>query len=51
MYLVSIKPKNSQEQGSLYVVDLASLSDFIDKRLNSDVVLLIDTIDTYTANL
>lgn len=51
MYLVSVKPKSSQEQGSLYVVDLVSLSEFIEKHLNSDVVLLIDTIDTYTANL
>lgn len=51
MYLVSVKPKNSNEQGSLYVVDLASLSGFIDKYLSSDVVLLIDTIDTYTADV
>ena len=51
MYLISVKPKKSQEQGQLYVVDLDSLSAFINKHLNSDVVLLIDTIDTYTAEL
>ena len=51
MYLVSVKPKKTQDQGQLYVVDLASLSGFIDKHLTSDVVLLIDTIDTYTAEL
>lgn len=51
MYLVSIKPKDPDKQGSLYVVGLSSLPDFIDKHLSSDVVLLIDTIDTYTADL
>ena len=51
MYLVSVKPKNSQEQGVIYVVDLASLSGFIDEYLTEDVVLLIDTVDAFAANL
>lgn len=51
MYLISVKPKKIQDQGLFYVVDSASLSGFIDKHLTPDVVLLIDTIDVYTAEL
>lgn len=46
-YLVSIKSKNSNEQGKVYVVSSSALTEFITKHLTSDVVLLIDTIDTY----
>ena len=46
-YLVSVKSKTSNDQGKVYVVSSSSLDDFIEKHLTSDVVLLIDTIDTY----
>lgn len=50
-YLVSVKSKKSNDQGKIYVVSSSSLSLFIEKNLAPDVVLLIDTIDTYGINL
>lgn len=47
VYLVSVKSKTSNDQGKIYVVSSDFLSTFIEKNLNSDVVLLVDTIDTY----
>lgn len=49
-YLVSVKSKTSNDQGKVYVVSSSSLVDFIGEHLTSDVVLLIDTIDTYGIN-
>lgn len=49
-YLVSVKSKTSNEKGEVYVVSASSLNDFIGSHLNSDVVLLIDTINTYGLN-
>lgn len=46
-YLVSVKSKSSNEQGKVYVVSSSSLNDFIASHLKPEVVLLIDTIDTY----
>lgn len=46
-YLVSVKSKTSNEQGKVYAVSSSALTAFIAKHLTSDVVLLIDTIDTY----
>lgn len=46
-YLVSVKSKTSNDQGKVYVVLSSSLGSFIERHLTSDVVLLIDTIDTY----
>lgn len=46
-YLVSVKSKTSNDQGKVYVVSSSSLGSFIEGHLTSDVVLLIDTIDTY----
>lgn len=46
-YLVSVKSKTSNEQGKVYVVSSSVLDAFIAKHLTSDVVLLIDTIETY----
>lgn len=46
--LVSVKPKNSQSQGHIFVVRRKDLSSFIEKNLSSDNVLLIDSIDTFT---
>lgn len=50
-YLVSIKPKTSNEQGKIYAVASSALDSFISRHLTSDVVLLIDTIDTYGIDL
>lgn len=47
--LVSVKPKNSQSQGQIYVVRREDLSSFIGMYLSSDNVLLIDTIDTFVS--
>ena len=50
-YLVSVKSKNSNEQGKVYVVASSSLDLFISRHLTTDAVLLIDTIDTYGIDL
>lgn len=50
-YLVSVKSKTSNEQGKVYVVSSSTLDSFISRYLTSDVVLLIDTIDTYGIDL
>ena len=50
-YLVSVKSKTSNEQGKVYVVTSSALDSFISKHLTPDVVLLIDTIDTYGVDL
>lgn len=47
LYLVSVKSKTSNEQGKVYAVSSVSLDAFIAKHLCPDVILLIDTIDTY----
>lgn len=46
--LVSVKPKNSQSQGQIYVVRREDISSFIETNLSLDNVLLIDSIDTFT---
>lgn len=46
--LVSVKPKNSQSQGSIYVVRKEDLSSFIAVHLTLDNVLLIDSIETFS---
>lgn len=45
--LVSVKSKNSQSQGQIYVVRREDLSSFVEIHLSSDSVLLIDSIDTF----
>lgn len=50
-YLVSVKSKTSNTQGKVYVVASSALDSFISRHLTSDVVLLIDTIDTYGIDL
>ena len=50
-YLVCVKSKTSNEQSKVYVVTSSALDSFISKHLTSDVVLLIDTIDTYGIDL
>lgn len=50
-YFVSVKSKTPNEQGKVYVVSSSALDSFISRHLTSDVVLLIDTIDTYGIDL
>lgn len=50
-YLVSVKSKTSNDQGTVFVVSSSSLDSFIKTHLTSDSVLLIDTIDTYGINV
>ena len=45
--LVSVKPKNSQSQGQIYVVRREDISSFVEVNLSLDNVLLIDSIDTF----
>lgn len=48
--LVSVKPKNSQSQGQIYVVRRKDISSFVEMKLGSDNVLLIDSIDTFVSS-
>ena len=47
--LVSVKPKNSQSQGQIYVVRRKDISSFVEMNLSLDNVLLIDSIDTFVS--
>lgn len=48
--LVSVKSKNSQSQGRIYVVRREDLSSFVEANLSSDSVLLIDSIETFVSS-
>lgn len=48
--LVSVKPKNSQSQGQIYVVRREDISLFVEAKLSLDSVLLIDSIDTFISS-
>lgn len=48
--LVSVKLKNSQAQGQIYVVRRKDISSFIEMKLSSDNILLIDSIDTFVSS-
>lgn len=45
--LVSVKFKNTQSEGQIYVVRREDLSSFIESNLSPDNVLLIDSIETF----
>ena len=47
--LVSVKSKNSQSQGQIFVVRREDISSFVETKLSSDNVLLIDSIDTFVS--
>lgn len=49
-YLVSVKPKNSQAQGHVYVVAKDDISSFVKKHLNGENVLLVDTVDSFVSD-
>lgn len=46
-YLVSVKPKNSQNQGHVYVVFKEDISSFVEETLDGENVLLIDSVDSF----
>lgn len=48
--LVSVKPKNSQSQGQIFVVRRKDISSFVETKLSLDNVLLIDSIDTFVSS-
>lgn len=48
--LVSVKSKNSQSQGQIFVVRREDISSFVEAKLSSDNVLLIDSIDTFVSS-
>lgn len=48
--LVSVKPKNSQSQGRVYVVAKDDISSFIKETLDGENVLLIDSVDSFVSS-
>ena len=48
--LVSVKSKNSQAQGKIYVVRKEDLASFVKENLSLDNVLLIDSIETFSTS-
>lgn len=48
--LVSVKAKNSQAQGQIYVVRREDLALFVEMNLTLDSLLLIDTIETFVSD-
>lgn len=48
--LVSVKPKNSQSQGQIFVVRQKDIASFVAMKLSLDNVLLIDSIDTFVSS-
>lgn len=49
--LVSVKSKKSQaqSQGQIYVVSRDYISSFVEKVLDKDTVLLIDSVETFVS--
>lgn len=46
--LISVKTKNSQSLGQVFVVRQKDVSAFVEANLSSDNILLIDSVDTFT---
>ena len=49
LLLVSLKDKNSQTPGKVYAVEEDSIEEFIVKHLTPNVIILIDTVDTFVS--
>lgn len=47
LLLVSLKDKNSQNPGKVYAVEEGSIGEFVAKHLTPNVIILIDTVDTF----
>lgn len=51
LLLVSVKSKiQSQSQGRVYVVSKEDISSFVNKILDGDSILLIDSVDSFIAD-
>ena len=48
--LISVKTKNSQSQGKIFVVRRKDISSFVETNLSLDNILLIDSIDTFVSS-
>lgn len=49
LLLVSLKDKNSQTSGKIYAIEEDSIGEFVAKHLTSNVIILIDTVDTFVS--
>lgn len=49
LLLVSLKDKNSQAPGKVYAVEEDSIGEFIVKHLTSDVIILIDSVESFVS--
>lgn len=49
LLLVSLKDKSNQTSGKVYAVEEDSIGEFIAKHLTPNVIILIDTVDTFTS--
>lgn len=47
--LVSVKSKTSQAQNQVYVVSKEDISSFVNKVLDDDTILLIDSVETFVS--
>lgn len=50
LLLVSLKDKTSQASGKIYAVEEDSIGEFISKHLAPNLVILIDTVDTFVSS-
>lgn len=48
--LISVKNKNNQSSGKVYVVSEGSIGEFITKNLTPDTVILIDSVDSFVSD-
>lgn len=48
--LISVKNKNNQSSGKVYVVSEGSIGEFIAKNLTPDTVILIDSVDSFVSD-
>lgn len=50
LLLVSLKDKNSQAPGKVYAVEEGSIGEFVAKHLTPNIIILIDTVDTFVSS-
>lgn len=48
--LISVKNKNNQSSGKVYVISEDSIGEFIAKKLTPDTVILIDSVDSFVSD-
>lgn len=47
--LVSVKSKSNQNSSKVFVVEKNSIGSFISSNLNSDTLILIDSVETFVS--